>query len=330
MRRGSIMRRAKELTSLEITVPERQSGRFLTGPVRRNSSNGAGFTLIELLVVISVIVLLMAILLPTLERVKRQAKAVVCQSNLRQSGAIWAMYTENNDGHFPGGLRDYVEGRFSSWTPSDGLPAAPWMWWVNHWGDQWNPGAGGSSEGIRCCPMATKIADPTGEHVGNNSVGGTFLAWGRISPKGRFFEWDTYGSYGINLWVYQGYYREDRYYPYFWRTCHVKGATNIPVQLDNYWPDGFWFDCDGPPPRDAVPTPPVRHIMSQGQASFCMNRHDGGINGLFMDWSVRKVGLKELWTLKSSRKFDTANVWTKAGGVRPEDWPEWMRGFKDY
>jgi hypothetical protein len=22
--------------------------------------------------------------------------------------------------------------------------------------------------------------------------------------------------------------------------------------------------------------------------------------------------------------------WTKAGGVKPEDWPPWMRRFKDY
>ena len=51
---------------------------------------------------------------------------------------------------------------------------------------------------------------------------------------------------------------------------------------------------------------------------------------LFMDWSVRKVGLKELWTLKWNRNFDTAGPWTKAGGVKPEDWPEWMRRFKDY
>jgi hypothetical protein len=49
-----------------------------------------------------------------------------------------------------------------------------------------------------------------------------------------------------------------------------------------------------------------------------------------MDWSVRKVGLKELWTLKWYRQFDIANPWTRAGGVKPEDWPEWMRNFKDY
>jgi len=61
-----------------------------------------------------------------------------------------------------------------------------------------------------------------------------------------------------------------------------------------------------------------------------MNRHNGHINSLFMDWSVRKIGLKELWTLKWSPDFDTANVWTRAGGALPDDWPEWMRGFKDY
>ena len=30
------------------------------------------------------------------------------------------------------------------------------------------------------------------------------------------------------------------------------------------------------------------------------------------------------------RRFDTANKWTMAGGVQPEEWPVWMRGFKDY
>jgi hypothetical protein len=48
------------------------------------------------------------------------------------------------------------------------------------------------------------------------------------------------------------------------------------------------------------------------------------------DWSVRKVGLKELWTLKWYAHFDTVGPWTKRGGVKPEDWPEWMRGFKEY
>lgn len=63
---------------------------------------------------------------------------------------------------------------------------------------------------------------------------------------------------------------------------------------------------------------------------FSVNRHNGTINGVFLDFSVRKIGLKELWTLKWHRQFDTAGYWTKADGVRPDEWPLWMRNFKDY
>ena len=80
---------------------------------------------------------------------------------------------------------------------------------------------------------------------------------------------------------------------------------------------------DDPPWSDA-------EVGGWGMRTFCMNRHNGHVNGLFLDWSVRRIGLKELWTLKWNRDFDTANEWTKAGGVQPEDWPPWMRRFRDY
>jgi len=67
---------------------------------RRNESRG-GFTLIELLVVISIVVLLMALLLPALQKAKRQAQGVACQARLRQAGLMFAMYIEGNDGRFP-------------------------------------------------------------------------------------------------------------------------------------------------------------------------------------------------------------------------------------
>jgi len=37
-----------------------------------------------------------------------------------------------------------------------------------------------------------------------------------------------------------------------------------------------------------------------------------------------------VWTLKWHRTFDKTGPWTKAGGVNPNDWPQWMRNFKDY
>ena len=69
--------------------------------------------------------------------------------------------------------------------------------------------------------------------------------------------------------------------------------------------------------------------MTNEMDLFCIDRH-GGVNVLFMDWSVRKVGLKELWTLKWHRRYITEGPWTKAGGAVASDWPAWMRPFKDY
>ena len=48
-----------------------------------------------------------------------------------------------------------------------------------------------------------------------------------------------------------------------------------------------------------------------------------------MDFSARKVGVKESWALKWHREWGTAGSSTKAGGVKREAWPEWMRKFKD-
>ena len=60
-----------------------------------------GFTLIELLVVISIIAVLMAIMMPALNKVRNQAKKVVCSNNLHQIHVASSTYAADNNGKFP-------------------------------------------------------------------------------------------------------------------------------------------------------------------------------------------------------------------------------------
>ncbi len=64
------------------------------------------FTLIEVLVVVAIIALLVAILLPSLNRARAQVRAMTCQSNMRQLALGFLTYAAENKGSLPGAYRD--------------------------------------------------------------------------------------------------------------------------------------------------------------------------------------------------------------------------------
>ncbi|MHC4678040.1 MAG: type II secretion system protein [Planctomycetota bacterium] len=245
-----------------------------------------GFTLIELLVVIAIIALLMAILMPALQRVKKQAKTVLCQANLKQWGIVWAMYTDENNSKFP----DYM-----------GLN------WMQKLIDYYS-----NSERLLYCPMATKT-----------QAEGAPVRYSALPSEA--------GSYTLNEWIYDSDDTSgNRKLEDYWRNTSHKGLNNLPVMADGAWrADGQPFPTDSPPTYDGEPRTGVG-VGGDEMRLFCIDRHDGTVNVLFMDWTTRKVGLKELWTLKWHQSFDIAGPWTMAGMARADDWPQWMRHHKDY
>ena len=80
-----------------------------------------GFMLIELLVVISIIALLLAVLLPSLQAARERSRRVICQNNLHQAGAAMFMYAGDFDDALPiGSIIDRrAPGYVTAWDRAD-------------------------------------------------------------------------------------------------------------------------------------------------------------------------------------------------------------------
>ncbi len=284
---------------------------------RRSRFSPVSFVLMELLIVIAIIALLMAILLPTLSRIARAAKAVACQANLHQWGLMFSMYTAANDGKF------FAIGSGDTWIG----PMQPYY--------------AKCEDSLFLCPVARTPYVLQPQQMPDAFALDTvtkkrlwawkFIGGGTKSHAWWLYEPSQFCSYGLNEWVM------DRpegpvYTDAMWRTSDVRVGSNVPVFLDCLWRGSRPHDLDAPPADENYPPamPLGADPRYNAMQYFCMDRHEGFINGVFMDGSARSVGLKQLWTLKWHRLFDPNGPWTRAGGVEPSDWPDWMRHFKDY
>jgi prepilin-type processing-associated H-X9-DG protein len=267
-------------------------------------------TKIDLVVALVCILFLIANIAAVGEIGRKRAQDAVCLSNLLKWGQIFQAYTADNDGYFNGR------------TPG----ANYYMLWPYVYKPYYN------DKMMRFCPTA----------INPERVWGPFGTWkyllGSFRPlpnypmngeseynleTGRVDNGHFTGSYGLNRFIENmgGSFATD---PAFWRRAGVKGGDKVPVLLDSqYLTFSVYTPATEPPDCDGC-------FDDNEMQWICINRHTGYVNAVFLDFSARKVGLKELWTLKHSRTFDTCGPWTKCGGGEPNDWPEWMRGFQDY
>ncbi|MHC4638783.1 MAG: type II secretion system protein [Planctomycetota bacterium] len=269
-------------------------------------SKSKGFTLIELLVVISIIALLMAILLPTLSRAKEQATEVLCQTRLKQWATIWAMYTGDNDDFFhPGQCRlnpqDYRKDQL----------------WLNATYKYYM----GQDE-LLFCPAA----DGPISNAAFGAVTDVALLqkgiWGPSHP-GQSGRPGVYGSLGLNQWVANPVNGKQSIggISSYWKTPSAKNSADVPIMGDACFERVFPRYTDPPPPYELA----IDHGNAGGDrplSQFCINRHNSKINLLFMDSSIRKIGLKSLWNYNWRPNWNIENQ-------PPPVWPHWMRKFRD-
>ena len=287
------------------------------------------FTLVELLVVIGIIALLIAILLPALNKARQQANSTYCLANLRSMGQAWAIYLNENYGCLPSEI--WYNGNTAPW---------PDITWHGSWMGILADLKVDSSKEI--CPSAQE-PNP----AGNAGFGTNIYAWnGSLQVQGTGILYTgTPSMVDDSSNPISGGYRLGSYL----FNCYLTRQTDnnfkvvAPSTTDEHWmgrwgsritqvthtsdvvlfTDGVWIDHDmalatvnggiiQPAMNTAAPAPyqwPAADGLDGAAAGnntpdgymsrFFINRHNFGINVGFADGSARWVALgdttKLLW-----------------------------------
>lgn len=269
----------------------------------KNVKRKKGFTLIELLVVIAIIALLLAILMPALRKAKKITQSVVCRSNLKQFALAYSLYGNDNESSYPQNYESANVNAEDAWYLGAILPYY-------------------KNKKMRMCPSTKRRNNPVG------NVGATFKDWGpfAVSPPGRnWFDSEAVGSFGFNNWVANpapgsNYWNLDANNAI--RRSTESMSYNTPIMADSAFVDTAPKHTDSVQLNndDFSGASWANHSLRY----YTIDRHSGGINGAFGDYSVRHVAIKQIYTLKWHKNFITSTVPLNGG------WPAWTNRYKNF
>jgi len=204
----------------------------------RKRPHDAGFTVIELLVIVSIIVLLIAILLPSVNRSIDISKAAVCMSNLRQQGLALNGYHAEHFFTYP----DHRTDAFGGASRADGYDS----YWAT------TLLAYGTAPKLYQCPKAGDLMTNHGltwswafdQHRIGYGYNGWFLGIRRYSDR-------SHG--GVST---QGYYKLSR---------TVNPASNLVIadsapRGSGVWSQSIWWPNSGTNNDEGVND--TRHLLT--------------------------------------------------------------------
>lgn len=223
--------------------------------------------------VVAIIGLLISILLPALTGTSRRTKTTLCQANLKQIMQANIAFASSNDGYSVRTLEPNPD------APKGG------NWWTSSLFEFRHPG------NLVFCPEASTGPTPT---MGTLNIGARHESWFDGVQYPNASDKPETGSYGHNMFVSR--FNGSMTNWGFPKSHHWSGRLNgayaneVPLFLDAIWTGGYAYNTDAPGS--------VEGLMSGQTNRFALRRHDGKVNAVLLDGTVKTMDLSELWSLR--------------------------------
>jgi len=256
----------------------------LTSQPNNRLTRRAAFTLIELLVVVAIIALLIAILLPSLQRAREVANQTVCATTIKQLGMAHMLYATDS--------QQYL-------TPIKMPPVfVPGRGRLVNWA--WNP--------LFRKNLGLPPVDPDALIQPDGKVRGGYPS--RFICPSLDFEQrrelgDLIHTYSFNAANTPA--RNDKFVIsgdfWVWRLPDIRHPSRHPMKIDaNEWTTGL-FQADYRPPNGWDATGELRAI--DGGSGKIAYRHQQGANIMHFDLSLRHYHKTEAWRddLDANKQF---------------------------